>query len=133
MGSHMEPRIVLEDVKTSEDTPGFQAEVTLKYKDKTAWSSLEGTATKSIDIIAQATLDAVRQYFEKYEFNVSRVHIMKINTHNIVVVLVNLGEIDEGAAMKSQQAGIALEKENLHHAIAKATLNALNRVLGKLT
>jgi len=129
----MESRIILEDVKTSGGADAFQAEVTLRYHDKIAESTLEGTATKSIEIIAQATLDAIQHYFDNYEFSLHTVHIMKINSYEIVVVLVNIGERKERVALKSQQAGIALGRGDLHCAIAKATLNALNRTLGRFT
>ncbi len=127
----MEQRIVLEDVKTSGDADRFKTEITLKYKDKIAQSTLDGPATKSIDIIAQATLNAVQQYFENYDLSLYRVHVIKINAHEIVVVLVNIGEKEERVAMKAKQAGITLGKDDLHLDIAKATLNALNRVVGK--
>lgn len=128
----MKPRIVLEDVKTSGDSSRFQAEVILHYKDKIARSTLEGAATKSIDILAQATLNAIQQYFENHEFRVSKVHIMKINSHEIVVVLVDI-KGRKGHVDVFQQAGIALGREDLHLAIAKATLNTLNRILGRFT
>jgi hypothetical protein len=127
----MEHRIVIEDVKTSGDADRFRVDVTLHYKGKIARSTLEGPATKSIDIIAQATLNTVQQYFENYVFSLYRVHIIKVNSHEIVVVLVNIGEKEERVALKSKQAGIALGRDDLHLDIAKATLNALNRVLGK--
>jgi hypothetical protein len=128
----MESRIVLEDIQTSGDTAQFQAEITLRYQDKIARSKLEGRATKSIDLIAQATLDAIQQYFEGYEFKVQNVNIMKVNSHEIVIVLVNIKQTElrtEGF----EQAGIAIGKEDLHLAIARATLNALNRIIGRFT
>lgn len=128
----MEQRIVIEDVKTSGEANRFQVDVALHYKGKTARSTLEGPATKSIDIIAQATLNTIQQYFENYAFHLYRVHIIKVNSHEIVVVLVNISEKGERVALKAKQAGIALGREDLHRDIVKATLNALNRVLGKL-
>lgn len=129
----MESRIVLEDVKTSEETDAFQVEVSLRYEDKPATSTLEGSKTKSIDIIAQATLDAIQQYFEGYEFSLYRVNIMKVNSHEIVAILVNIAVPNDPAATDFQQAGIAIGRDDLHIAIARATLNALNRILARFT
>jgi hypothetical protein len=128
----MDSRIILEDVHTSGDASQFQVKITLRYQDKIARSKLEGREANSTEIIAQATLDAIRQYFEGYEFRVQNVNIMKVNTHEIVIVLVHIKHEEIGLE-GFEQAGIAIGREDLHLAIARATLNALNRIIGRFT
>lgn len=108
------------------------ARVTLSGEDKEGVGSSHSgnTPRGKLYAVAQATLDAIHHYYAVEErYRLVDVRQGEIGSVSSVSVLV---EADADMAGSRLLLGSAIDREDLHGAVVRATLDALNRSLAKL-
>jgi len=109
-----------------------KTEVILRYDDKIYAAEETGpnTLSNTYRILANATLNAIHQYIDReHMFAIEDIERVKIGKKDAVIVAVGVISSEYEEVL----LGNALIKSDIREAVVKATLDALNRKLFKLS
>jgi hypothetical protein len=123
------PRIITVQAQSS----GLRttAQVTLSAQDDECTGYAEGTMAASVRprLLAQATLDALRQLEPAAEFlDVESAHVVRAGSHDVVVVLL----VSVDPPHESHLSGSSIVRTHTDDAVVRAVLDATNRRLPHL-
>ncbi len=110
----------------------IRTEVTLKYDDEVYKAEEAGpnTLSNTYRILANATLNAIHQYIDRgHMFAIEDIERVRIGKQDAVLVAVGVISSEYEEVL----LGNALIKGDVREAVVKATLDALNRKLPKLS
>ncbi len=129
-GLPVSSRVSIERIATSASGRSSHAEVVLRDVDLTATGSVDGSATPSgrARAVATATLQAVAELLQDGpELELDGVELVTIASHQVAVATVQVVD----ARSSTTLTGSALVRDASADAIARAVLDALNRVLSE--
>lgn len=125
-------RLEIESIDYAVKGNQVKTEVALTYDDKvyTAEEIGPNTLSNTYRILANATLSAVHQYIDReHIFAIEDIEKVKIGKKDAVIVAVGVISSEYEEVL----LGSALVKSDVREAVVKATLDALNRKLPKLS